>query len=319
MRRAVSSRGRRFEDTRLPSEPRLGAQLLGFAAEWHRVTTDSFVRAVVRDGYRVELVALPPLSRSNSHAVISGLREGAVSSKRDNLLVEQGSGRGNRHGDALSRVLQSDLLGAQERRHIQASIRREVPERLRSQGEVQNDYSQGSDTRVAQGGLGGKCRFERRLLPRPHTQEVTPNTAICRRRFRRGQGLSVPRPTVRTNVRATGIHKGDITYRTLGTRARRLSPTISRRLDIGNTDKSLLHQQAKWLLGVLRCVGLVLNAQKSKLVPTQRLIHIGVEYHLDVGLIFPPMDRVLRIEQKVSFLLFAQVTTAYFCSPCLGL
>ena len=145
--------------------------------------------------------------------------------------VEERVPRHARHGDALSGVLQSDLLGAQERRDIQASIRLKVPERLRSQGEVQNDYSQGSDTRVAQGGLGGKCRFERRLLPRPHTQEVTPTTAICSRRFRRGQGLSVPRPTVRTNFPATGIHKGDITYRTLGARARRLSPAISRRLN----------------------------------------------------------------------------------------
>ena len=81
---------------------------------------------------------------------------------------------------------------------------------------------------------------------------------------------------------------------------------------VRNTDKLLLQQQAKWLLWVLCRVGLVLNAQKSQLVPTQRLIHIGVEYHLDVGLTFPPTDRVLRIEQKVSFLLSAQVTTAYF-------
>ena len=88
---------------------------------------------------------------------------------------------------------------------------------------------------------------------------------------------------------------------------------------VRNTDKSLLQQQAKWLPGVLRRVGLVLNAQKSQLVPTQRLIHIGVEYHLDVGLIFPPMDRVLRIEQKVNFLLSAQVTTAYFWLSLLGI
>ena len=76
----------------------------------------------------------PSLPCANSNAVVSGLREGAVSSKRDNLLLDQGSGRGTRHGDALSGVLQSDLLGAQERWHIQASIRLKVHERLRSQG-----------------------------------------------------------------------------------------------------------------------------------------------------------------------------------------
>ena len=65
-----------------------------------------------------------------------------------------------------------------------------------------------------------------------------------------------------------------------------------------NTDKSLLVQQTSWLLRIMRRVGLVKNVQKSQLAPTQRLIHIGVEYWLDVGLMFLPIGRVHKIERE---------------------
>ena len=61
-----------------------------------------------------------------------------------------------------------------------------------------------------------------------------------------------------------------------------------------SSNKSLLAQQTSWLLDIIRRVGFVLNVPKSQLVPTQRLIHIGVEYQLDLGLMFPPMTRVQK-------------------------
>ena len=86
-----------------------------------------------------------------------------------------------------------------------------------------------------------------------------------------------------------------------------------------STDRSLLAQQTNWLLSVMRRVGLVLNVPKSLMVPTQRLTHIGVEYHLDEGLMFPLMERVLKIESKVSLLLSVRAVTAYFWLSLLGL
>ncbi len=84
-------------------------------------------------------------------------------------------------------------------------------------------------------------------------------------------------------------------------------------------NKSLLAQQTSWLLDIIRRVGFVLNVPKSQLVPTQRLIHIGVEYQLDLGLMFPPMTRVQKFEDKISILLSVSVTTAYFWLSLLGL
>ena len=66
-------------------------------------------------------------------------------------------------------------------------------------------------------------------------------------------------------------------------------------------------------------MGFVLNVAKSQLTPTQRLIHIGVEYHLDLGLMFPPMTRVQKFEDKISTLMSVPITTAYFFLSLLGL
>ena len=52
----------RFDVTRLPIPRPVGARLLGFAREWNRLTTDQFVRSVVRKGYRIELDSYPNLS-----------------------------------------------------------------------------------------------------------------------------------------------------------------------------------------------------------------------------------------------------------------
>ena len=37
---------------------------------------------------------------------------------------------------------------------------------------------------------------------------------------------------------------------------------------------------------------------KSEIVPTQNMTFVGVRYQLDLGLMFPPQERFLRICQK---------------------
>ena len=86
-----------------------------------------------------------------------------------------------------------------------------------------------------------------------------------------------------------------------------------------NPNKLLLAQQTSWLLDIIRRVGFVLNVPKSQLVPIQRLIHICVEYHLDLGLMFPQMNRVQKFEDRIATLLAVSVTTAYFLLSLLGL
>ena len=52
----------RFDVLAIPDPLPVGARLLNFAREWSRLTTDSYVRSVVREGYHIELESLPTLS-----------------------------------------------------------------------------------------------------------------------------------------------------------------------------------------------------------------------------------------------------------------
>ena len=52
----------RFDEAQLPIPRPVGARLLSFARERNRLTTDQFVRSVVRKGYRIELDSSPNLS-----------------------------------------------------------------------------------------------------------------------------------------------------------------------------------------------------------------------------------------------------------------
>ena len=169
-----------------------------------------------------------PLSCSNSDALISRLREGTESSSRDKILAGQESDRGTRPRITLPGILQSNILGSQERRRLAAGVRLEVPQPICPQREIQDDYSQSGDQRVASRGLGGECRPQRRLLPHPHTQEVMTPTSVCCRNGRRAPGFPIQSPTVRIDFSAQGIHESNTTPWIPGAHARGLSSTVSR-------------------------------------------------------------------------------------------
>ena len=196
----------RFDEAQLPIPRPVGARLLSFAREWNRLTTDQFVRSVVRKGYRIELDSSPNLSPVPIPMQLSRDSEKAQS-------------------------LRQEIISLQERRRLASGVRLEVPQPICPQREIQDDYSQSSDQCVASRGLGGECRPQRRLLPHPHTQEVPTPTSVCCRNGRRAPGFPIQGPTVRTDFSAKGIYESNTTSRTSGAHARGLSSTVSRRLD----------------------------------------------------------------------------------------
>ena len=132
---------------------------------------------------------------------------------------------------ALPRILQSNLLGSQERRRSETGVRLKGTESIRTQGELQDDHSPSSDKRITSRGLGRKCRFKRRLLPHPHTPQVQTPAPLCHSRERRAPSFSIQSPAVRSDFGAKGIHGSDSTHRSSGTHTCDLSSAVSRRLD----------------------------------------------------------------------------------------
>ena len=199
------------------------------------------------------------LSCSNPDAVISRLRVGTESSSRDNFLAGQESDRGTRPRIALPGILQSNILSSQERRRLASGVRLEVPQPICPQSEIQDDYSQSSDQRVASRGLGGECRHQRRLLPHPHTQEVpTPTSVCCRNGLRVFQFRALPfglTSALRVFTKVILPH-GHLAHMHAVCLLQYLDDWILR-----STDRSLLAQQTNWLLSVIASVGFLTSCE----------------------------------------------------------
>ena len=113
--RQLGPTNRRFDGPQLLNSTPVGARLRNFPQEWDNLTTDRYVRSIVRDGYRVELISAPPLSPVPIPMKL--FRDTAVkrSASGNNVLAGQGSDRGIRSKVALPRILQSAVLGSQDR------------------------------------------------------------------------------------------------------------------------------------------------------------------------------------------------------------
>ena len=261
-----------------------------------------------------------PIPRPHSHEIVSRHRAVKRSASGNNVLAGQGSDRGIRSKVALPRILQSAVLGSQDRRVTPSGIRLKILEPVCPQGKVQDDHSQNSDKCDAQGGLGSQYRSERRILSRPYSRPVQTSATIRHSNERRAPCFRIQSSTVRSDLCPPGVYQGNSSP--LGHHAHLHAVCLLQYLDdwlLRSPNKSLLARQTSWLLDIIRRVGFVVNVAKSQLTPTQRLIHIGVEYHLDLGLMFPPMTRVQKFEDKISTLMSVPITTAYFFLSLLGL
>ena len=58
-----------------------------------------------------------------------------------------------------------------------------------------------------------------------------------------------------------------------------------------------LIEDTSYLLDLFRCLGLTVNAGKSRLSPSQSLVYLGVQFHLDSCTLALPVSKVLSIRR----------------------
>ena len=310
----------RFDEAQLPIPRPVGARLLSFAREWNRLTTDQFVRSVVRKGYRIELDSSPnlspvpiPMQLSRDSEKAQSLRQEIIS-LLDKRAIEEldlaSLSPGFYSRIFLVRKKDGDWRPVFDLKSLNQFVRKEkfkmTTPRVVTNALHHGDWVVSVDLKDAYFHIAihKKSRHLLRFA-------VETDDGLRVFQFRALPFGLTSAPRVFTKVKLP-----------LGHLAHMHAVCLLQYLDdwiLRSTDRSFLVQQTNWLLSVLRRVGLVLNVPKSHLVPTQRLTHIGVEYHLDEGLMFPPMERVLKIESKVSPLLSVRVVTAYFWLSLLGL
>ena len=188
-----------------------------------------------------------------------------MSSTGDNVLARKESDRGTLSHVALPRILQSNLLGSQERRRLATGVRLKVSESLRTQGEIQDDHSPSSDKCIQSRGLGHKCRCKRRLLPYLHTPQVQTPAPLCHSRERRAPSFSIQSCAVRSDFGAKGIQESDSTHRSSGTHtavSRRLDTEKYRQDTIGSANKLVATYHAPGRTGA-KCAKVAVNTNPT--------------------------------------------------------
>ena len=298
----------------------VGARLRNFPREWDNLTTDRYVRSIVRDGYRVELISAPPLSpvpipmkllrdTEQSNAL---LRE--IMSLLDKGAIEELDPRSLSPGFYSRLFLVPKTDGSHrpvfDLKSLNQFVHKEkfkmTTPRTVTNAMHKGDWAVSIDLKDAYFHVPIHVR-SRRLL----RFAIATNDGLRVFEFRALPFGLTSAPRVFTKV-----------ILPLGHHAHLHTVCLLQYLDdwlLRSTNKSLLARQTSWLLDIIRRVGFVLNVAKSQLTPTQRLIHIGVEYHLDLGLMFPPMTRVQKFEDKISTLMSVPITTAYIFLSLLGL
>ena len=171
-----------------------------------------------------------PIPRPHSHEIVSRHRAVKRSASGNNVLAGQGSDRGIRSKVALPRILQSAVLGSQDRRVTPSGIRLKILEPVCPQGKVQDDHSQNSDKCDAQGGLGSQYRSERRILSRPYLRPVQTSATIRHSNERRAPCFRIQSSTVRSDLCPPGVYQGNSSVGAPCASARRLPSSVSRRL-----------------------------------------------------------------------------------------
>ena len=171
-----------------------------------------------------------PIPRPHSHEIVSRHRAVKRSASGNNVLAGQGSDRGIRSKVALPRILQSAVLGSQDRRVTPSGIRLKILEPVCPQGKVQDDHSQNSDKCDAQGGLGSQYRSERRILSRPYSRPVQTSATIRHSNERRAPCFRIQSSTVRSDLCPPGVYQGNSSVGAPCASARRLPSSVSRRL-----------------------------------------------------------------------------------------
>ncbi|CAC5426838.1 unnamed protein product [Mytilus coruscus] len=61
----------------------------------------------------------------------------------------------------------------------------------------------------------------------------------------------------------------------------------------------MLVQDREIVLNLLVKLGFIINLKKSILTPTQKITYIGALFHLDLGMVMPTQERVLKLQKTV--------------------
>ena len=304
--------GHHFDETNLPSQylPIVGGRLGQFAKEWEKLTDDSLVLSITRKGYMIELLSKPPLSNFPIpmelprtiqkrelllEEILSLVKKGAVEE-----VLNSGSTPGfyspiflvNKKEGSKRPVFNLKPLNPYvEKQKFKMTTPADITKILHT-----GDWAITMDLKDAYFHVPIHRKSRHMLM----------FAVLMEGKLRVFQFTSLPfgltsAPRIFTKMTTP-----------LANCAHAHALILLLYLDdwlLKHPDRLDLIKQRDWLLELIQRLGFILNLNKSNLEPT---------HHLDTGWIYPPLERVEKIEHKVQKLLPLRVTTAYYFLSMLG-
>ncbi|CAC5410887.1 unnamed protein product [Mytilus coruscus] len=86
-----------------------------------------------------------------------------------------------------------------------------------------------------------------------------------------------------------------------------------------NQSKTQLYQDRKKSLDLLISLGFLIIREKSSLLPTQKLVYLGGQFHLDKGLVCPTQERIDKLNMAVLILSSGNAVSAFHFLQLLGI
>ena len=282
-------------------DPPVGGRLAHFQNRWGEITEDSWVLSVVRKGYKIPFVNKPFLSptpiflqQTESLALVEEvnklLHKGAVEK-----IEPEGPG-----------FYSCYFPGSQEEREITTNNRSVQTEYVSGYSVVQNGDSLQGQTGDSTQLLGILTRSDRCLSTcsySPAVSEVSPFLS-------QGSGLSIQGSSICPYV-FTRLMVAIATY--LRKRAIVLFPYMDDWL-VRNQVRQEILRDRQFTIELIMSLGLIINEEKSDLVPSQNFVFIGMEFLTHKNIVQVPLDRVqgilellLRFKKQKQSLLFFNI------------
>ena len=281
----------------LPNIP-VGGRLAHFAQDWAKITDDKWVLSVIRAGYRIPFLERPilspdpvffqqPLSQHLEEEVASLLSKGAVEE-----IIPECPGH-------YSRIFLVPKKNGKLRLIIDLSVLNHFVYTQTFKMETQKkvkDAVQLNDWGIFIGSDG--C-----LFAYPDTLSVSQIPQIHVER----SSVSVQGTPIRPLDKSFRVYTPYGGHRDFPKEKGDNSTSLSRRLTRTKPKSSRLLEHRQFILALINSLGLIINYEKSDLVPAQVFTFIGMEFLTHINIVRVPQSRQMKILETVR--MFSQKTS----------
>ena len=229
--------------------------------------------------------------------------------------VAEGTNRTGSNFFPGSMILFPSLLGPQENGRNETSYRPFYFEYLPCDPPFQNGDQQVHRGFYTPRSLVDIARFSRCLFPLPYFcgfQEI-PSLRVGQ------QSFSVSRSPIRISHSFFGLYQ---IWQVVSAHLHTLSIQIHSYLDdslIKELNPDILLSHTQTVIDLLLELGFLISWKKSEIIPSQDSVFLGEHFRTDLGLVFPPEEKLLALRQFIlTFLAKTSVTARQF-SQLLGL